>query len=68
MADDNLHTPEGWHIVRLEAEIERLRAGLECIIRECSAMNKGPVAVHIAREALNEPPEEPGAETEKPAS
>ncbi len=33
-------------------EIENLRAGLECIIRECSAMNKGPVAVHIARETL----------------
>ncbi len=49
-------------------EIERLRAALECIVRECSAMNKGPVAVHIAREALAEPPEQPSAETEEPAS
>ncbi len=29
MTDDNLHTPEGWHIVELEAEIERLRVAMQ---------------------------------------
>jgi len=35
-------------------EIVRLRAALEHITRECSALNKGPVAVNIARSALTE--------------
>jgi cell division protein FtsB len=34
------------------AEIERLRAALEQIARECNALNKGPVAVSRARAAL----------------
>jgi hypothetical protein len=33
-------------------EIERLRAALEQIARECNALNKGPVAVSLARAAL----------------
>lgn len=32
--------------------LERFQAALEQIVRECDAMNKGPVAVAIAREAL----------------
>jgi hypothetical protein len=34
------------------AENERLRAALEQITRECNALNKGPVAVSLARAAL----------------
>jgi hypothetical protein len=37
---------------RKHDEIERLRAALEHIVRECGALNKGPVAVAIARAAL----------------
>lgn len=33
-------------------EIVWLRAALEHIVRECDAINKGPVAVGIARAAL----------------
>jgi hypothetical protein len=35
------------------AEVEQLRAALEHITRECDALHKGPVAVSIARAALN---------------
>lgn len=34
------------------AEVRRLRGALQRIASECDAMNKGPVAVKIAREAL----------------
>jgi hypothetical protein len=34
--------------------IAKLRAALERITRECDALNKGPVAVAIAREALSQ--------------
>jgi predicted nucleic acid-binding Zn-ribbon protein len=36
-----------------EREADALRAALEHITRECGALNKGPVAVEIARAALN---------------
>ena len=39
-------------IERLLDEVAVLRAALEHISRECDALNKGPVAVHIARAAL----------------
>lgn len=35
--------------------IEELEDALELITRECDALNKGPVAVEIARKALNGP-------------
>lgn len=34
-------------------EAETLRAALEHVTRECGALNKGPVAVEIARAALS---------------
>ena len=39
-------------VERLEDEVKRLRAALEQVTRECDALNKGPVAVAIARKAL----------------
>ena len=50
---------EDWKFWKLrailhEAEAEMLRDALWRIARECNAINKGPVAVMIAREALGE--------------
>jgi len=36
------------------SEVLNLRLALEQIVRECGAMNKGPVAVMIARKALEQ--------------
>ncbi len=67
MTDDNLHTPEGWYIVKLEAGIERLRGAL--VSAYDALVNGRPADAKAAMwAALNEPPEEPGAETEEPAS
>jgi DNA-binding transcriptional MerR regulator len=41
------------HAKTVEHERDALRAALEHVTRECGALNKGPVAVEIARTALN---------------
>ncbi len=62
MDDDNLHTPEGWHIVELEAEIERLRAALEEALMLSGLLRK-------IFSSSAKPPEEPASpETKEPAS
>ncbi len=44
MNDDNLHTPEGWYIVKLEAKIKQLREAIQDTSNHL--MNLQP---HIAR-------------------
>ncbi len=58
MDDDNLHTPEGWHIVRLEAEIVRLRAVLLRTIPMVRSDLRDPGLLQKIFSSLAEPPEE----------
>ncbi len=66
MTDDNLHTPEGWHIVRLEAEIERLRAVITNAYGACEDSDYDDAGA-VLWEALNKPPEQPSPETKEEA-
>jgi hypothetical protein len=40
------------HIGKLDRKLSKTHAALERITRECDGLNKGPVAVMIAQEAL----------------
>lgn len=50
---EHVDKSESEAIAHLRAERDRYREALEHITRECQAMNKGPVAVMLANQALS---------------
>ncbi len=81
MDDDNLHTPEGWHIVELEAKIKQLRVAMQDAYNhlmnlqphiEMLHKNSQPFidshvdcAMEKLKAALNEPLEEEGDDAKR---